>query len=129
MEEKTGKKREIGIKTEEEQIVSVTNSEEQPPIENSNTIPETNVSGPSLDIPAPAPSNPLFNNMAEEDEQPADPEDDSSFWFPSDTPDALNELPDLEVSTNNFFGENNMSELQFPDLNLNFSANDTEGNQ
>ena len=49
---------------------------------------------------------------------------DESFWFPSDTPDALNELPDLDssenkIDSNNFFANNNsMPDLNFPDLKM-----------
>jgi len=58
-----------------------------------------------------------------------DPEESNNdFWFPSDTPDALNELPDLDLSNNdNFFMNNNVSDLQFPDLNIDFGNNNTEG--
>ena len=44
-------------------------------------------------------------------------------------PDALNELPDLEVSNDNFFGDNNMPELNFPDLNFDFGNNDMESDK
>lgn len=73
--------------------------------------------------------NPLFTNniLDNNNNTPVDPEDDNSFWFPSDTPDALNELPDLEISSNDtFFGDNNMPNLNFPDLKLDFGPNDTE---
>ena len=52
---------------------------------------------------------------------------DESFWFPSDTPDALNELPDLDssenkIDSNNFFANNNsMPDLNFPDLKMDSS--------
>ena len=72
--------------------------------------------------------NPLFEGSSLEDETPADPED-SNFWFSSDMPDALNELPDLEVSNDNFFGDNNMPELNFPDLNFDFGNNDMESDK
>ena len=42
-------------------------------------------------------------------------------------PDALNDLPDLEVSNDNFFGNNTtIPDLNFPDLKLDFGSNDTE---
>ena len=42
-------------------------------------------------------------------------------------PDALNELPDLEISSDaTFFGDNNIPDLNFPDLKLDFGPNDTE---
>ena len=122
----------LGIKTEETTIISVTNSEikEEPTKEEPTIVKEEPV------IPEPQPAiqnnplpaeNPLFsNNLSEIEEKPADPEDDNNFWFPSDTPDALNALPDLEVSTDNFFGNNTMPDLNFPDLKIDFGSNDTE---
>ena len=53
-------------------------------------------------------------------------DEDNSFWFSSDMPDALNDLPDLEVAPDNFFGDSNISDLSFPDLKLDFAPNDTE---
>ena len=41
-------------------------------------------------------------------------------------PDALNDLPDLEVSNDNFFGTSDMPELNFPDLKLGFGTSDME---
>ena len=41
-------------------------------------------------------------------------------------PDALNDLPDLEVSTDNFFGSNDIPDLNFPDLKIDFGSNDME---
>lgn len=52
---------------------------------------------------------------------------DGDFWFPSDTPDALNELPDLNISNDDFFANNNVADLEFPDLNMNFPDDDMEG--
>ena len=49
-----------------------------------------------------------------------------NFWFESETPDALNELPDLTVSNDNFFANNNIPDLNFPDLKLNFGSNEEE---
>lgn len=127
----------LGIKTEETKIVSVTSDElkpqEQPKKEElkEETIAITN--NPSLEETPVIPNNPLpdenplfSNNILDNNAAPVDPEDDSSFWFSSDMPDALNELPDLEVSNNSFFGENNMQDLNFPDLKLDFGPNDTE---
>ena len=82
--------------------------------------------------------NPLFssnedlkNDIFVNSSSKVDPEDnDSNFWFASDTPDALNELPDLDISdkegNNTFFGNNQMPNLNFPDLNLNFAPNGEE---
>lgn len=121
----------LGIKTEETKIVSVENKD---PIEEP-TIPTTEIPTPSTQQPEetlqenPLPEeNPLFNNNIKEIENyPADPEDDNNFWFSSDMPDALNELPDLEISNDNFFGNNNsMPDLNFPDLKLDFEQSNTE---
>ena len=133
----------LGIKTEETTIVSVTSDELKPQeqqIEEKEALKEDvkeetpiATSNPFLeDAPVitnnPLPDeNPLFtNNILDNNDTPADPEDDSSFWFSSDMPDALNELPDLEISNDTFFGENNMPDLNFPDLKLDFGPNDTE---
>ena len=82
--------------------------------------------------------NPLFssnedlkNDIFVNSSSKVDPEDnDSNFWFASDTPDALNELPDLDIpdkkDNNTFFGNNQMPNLNFPDLNLNFAPNGEE---
>lgn len=115
----------LGIKTEKTEIISITN-EEKTKIE--EPIKEENVSSEPVISTNPLPNeNPLFsNNIPEIDEKPADPEDDNNFWFPSDMPDALNALPDLEVSNDNFFGNNNMPDLNFPDLKLDFGTSDTE---
>ena len=121
----------LGIKTEETKIVSVENKD---PIEEP-TIPTTEIPTPSTKQPEEqlqenqlSEENPLFNNNIKEIENyPADPEDDNNFWFSSDMPDALNELPDLEISNDNFFGNNNsMPDLNFPDLKLDFEQSNTE---
>ena len=82
--------------------------------------------------------NPLFssnedlkNDIFVNSSSKVDPEDnDSNFWFASDTPDALNELPDLDIpdkkDNNTFFENNQMPNLNFPDLNLNFAPNGEE---
>ena len=132
----------LGIKTKDSTIVSVTNEEPviQPQVEETavqqetEEIPafdfkeETNTTEEPVIQNNPLPlENPLFNNnIGDSNETPADPEDDNSFWFPSDMPDALNDLPDLEVSNNNFFGNGEMPDLNFPDLKLDFGNNDTE---
>lgn len=116
----------LGIKTEETTIVSVT-AEELPKEENKEPVVEAKEEIPTQSLPD---ENPLFsNNLSSMEETPADPEDQADFWFPSDTPDALNELPDLEISNNNtFFGDNAMPDLNFPDLKLDFGPNESEGN-
>ena len=118
----------LGIKPKEEKLITVTN-EQQPTPE-----PQVEAKEETTTASAPVESiNPLFSNTDIEiqKEKTTEPEiDENSFWFPSDTPDALNELPDLEVEKkeddNNFFSNNNMPELNFPDLNLDFGNNDTE---
>lgn len=64
-------------------------------------------------------ANPLFNESSSNNEI------NNDFWFQSDTPDALNELPDLEISNDNFFANNNIADLEFPDLNINFPNNNS----
>lgn len=115
----------LGIKPEETEIVSVVNEEE--PATKENSIDSDTVTS-ELNNPLPD-ENPLFsNNITELNNKTPDPEDDNSFWFPSDMPDALNALPDLEVSNNNFFGNDSISDLNFPDLKIDFGPNDTEEN-
>ena len=124
----------LGIKTKETKIVSF----EEPKI-----APSFEKEKPSED-PATNSGNPLFNsNIAEESNQPKatkeqenhftfpeTPVTNNDFWFSSDTPDALNELPDLDTSKQNPLFENNaspvMPNLNFPDLNLSFAPNDTK---
>ena len=80
--------------------------------------------------------NPLFNNNLANttiDEVMAnnnlnnqnENNDKNDFWFPSEeTPMDLNSLPDIPdlTSNNNFFGDNNFSsDLEFPNLNMNFN--------
>ena len=61
------------------------------------------------------------NNLTNQNEN----NDKNDFWFPSEeTPMDLNSLPDIPVQTsnNNFFGDNNFSsDLEFPNLNMNFN--------
>ena len=117
----------LGIKTEETTIVSVTNEEEkQPELPKAEPAKqETTAEEPSITTNSLPEENPLFsNNLPDLNEQPADPEDDNNFWFPSDMPDALNELPDLEVSNDNFFANNNIPDLNFPDLKINFGPDE-----
>lgn len=115
----------LGIKTEETKIVSVSNQEpisqkELPKIES-----QSEKELPNNPLPT---ENPLFSNNLNtpvSEEEKADPED--NFWFPSDTPDALNELPDLTPNNNNFFANNTIPDLNFPDLKIDFGNNDLEG--
>ena len=69
--------------------------------------------------------DPEFKNAISTMDETA--QDNNNFWFPSDTPDALNELPDLEVpDNNNLFLNNNISDLQFHDLKIDFGTNHSE---
>ena len=107
----------LGIKVQEEEVVSVVDSslKQESPKEDvaKEEVKENNVL-----------ENPLFSDGVIEDKK--DEGIDESFWFPSDTPDALNELPDLDVKdqkmdSNNFFANNNsMPDLIFPDLKVDF---------
>ena len=108
----------LGIKVQEEEVVSVVDSslkQESPKedVAKEEVVKENNVL-----------ENPLFSDGVIEDKK--DEGIDESFWFPSDTPDALNELPDLDVKdqkmdSNNFFANNNsMPDLNFPDLKVDF---------
>ena len=126
----------LGIKTEETKIVTVSNEPEQQP------APEPIKEEPKEEIKSSPMENPLFSdnlentiNLSIDPEfqnalnsvNTIDPEENNDFWFPSDTPDALNALPDLEISNDNLFLNNNISDLQFPDLNIDFGNNDSEG--
>lgn len=121
----------LGIKTREEKIVSV---EEEEKAETSKNV-EEKIEETLPPVEQPQVENPLFSNNfsvptienVPEETAPAEDENlESNFWFSSDTPDALNELPDLEVSNNNFFTNNNMPDLGFPDLKINFDNNNVE---
>lgn len=111
----------LGIKTEETKIVSVSNPipVEEKVVPKKEPQPEKEIKHNPLPL-----ENPLFNNNLSSNNLSEEPED--SFWFPSDTPDALNELPDLAVSNNTFFANNNIPDLNFPDLKLDFGNGDLE---
>lgn len=119
----------LGVKTEETKVVSVIQEDapisqkELPKIEKTDNEPKVS----PISFPT---ENPLFNNTLEETTintpQEEEKEEDNSFWFPSDTPDALNELPDLNVTNDNFFNGNTIPNLNFPDLKLDFGNNDSE---
>lgn len=122
----------LGIKQKEEQIISVTNEIKEQLQEENNSKEEEKIFVPS--------ENPLFNNDnnsdKKENETITEPssDDENNFWFPSDTPDALNELPDLEIpnnvdNSNNFFANNNMPDLNFPDLKIDFGNTNTEAGE
>lgn len=144
----------LGIKIEESTLVTITNDEKEndtkieeiqiEPVEINPFIETT----PEVEMPViqeftettepveepeafefklpnnPLPAeNPLFSNTPEV--SAVDPEDDNNFWFPSDMPDALNDLPDLDVPNDNFFGNGDIPDLNFPDLKIDFGT-DTE---
>lgn len=113
----------LGIKTEETKIVSVTNEAPISQKELPKLEPNIEETVPRNPLPA---ENPLFSNNIPVVESEIPIEEENSFWFPSDTPDALNELPDLNVSSNNFFVNTTMPDLNFPDLKVDFGTNDSE---
>ena len=138
----------LGIKVKDTKVVSVSsdNKVKEKDIFSSkeenkeDAVASENVVQPVLEKKESTSSfeNPLFssnenlkNDIFVNSSSKVDPEDnDSNFWFASDTPDALNELPDLDISdkegNNTFFGNNQMPNLNFPNLNLNFAPNGEE---
>ena len=135
----------LGIKTKETKIVSFEEKIPTPIQPKEEVKKEEKIEAPSL----PKIENPLFSSnistssetpkveekKVEEKKENEDkfkfPENtntNNDFWFSSDTPDALKELPDLDVSENKgTFGNNFTPTLDFPDLNLNFGPNSKEG--
>ena len=130
----------LGIKTKETKIVSFEEKTPTPIQPKEEVKKEEKIETPSL----PKIENPLFSSnistssetpKVEEKKENEDkfkfPENtntNNDFWFSSDTPDALKELPDLDVSENKgIFGNNFTPTLDFPDLNLNFGPNSKEG--
>ncbi len=130
----------LGIKTKETKIVSFEEKTPTPIQPKEEVKKEEKIEAPSL----PKIENPLFSSnistssetpKVEEKKENEDkfkfPENtntNNDFWFSSDTPDALKELPDLDVSENKgTFGNNFTPTLDFPDLNLNFGPNSKEG--
>ena len=136
----------LGIRPKEEKIISITN--EQPvnndQLEHKNNDQLEHKNNDQLEHKIEEqekkeeiPENPLFSsekniestNSQEVSASKGEDVEENSFWFPSDTPDALNELPDLETSNNsndNFFANNEIPNLDFPDLKIDFGSNDTE---
>lgn len=130
----------LGIKTKETKIVSFEEKTPTPIQPKEEVKKEEKIEAPSL----PKIENPLFSSnistssetpKVEEKKENEDkfkfPENtntNNDFWFSSDTPDALKELPDLDISENKgTFGNNFTPTLDFPDLNLNFGPNSKEG--
>lgn len=130
----------LGIKTKETKIVSFEEKTPTPIQPKEEVKKEEKIEATSL----PKIENPLFSSnistssetpKVEEKKENEDkfkfPENtntNNDFWFSSDTPDALKELPDLDVSENKgTFGNNFTPTLEFPDLNLNFGPNSKEG--
>ena len=131
----------LGIKTKDSKIVSFEEKNPSPIPAKEEVRQENKIT----EKPLPKVENPLFsNNISASMEQPkvdaATSEDkfkfpennntNNDFWFSSDTPDALKELPDLDVSENkDLFANNFTPSLEFPDLNLNFGPNSKEENE
>lgn len=130
----------LGIKTKETKIVSFEEKTPTPTQPKEEVKKEEKIEAPSL----PKIENPLFSSnistssetpKVEEKKENEDkfkfPENtntNNDFWFSSDTPDALKELPDLDVSEKkDIFGNNFTPTLDFPDLNLDFGPNSKEG--
>ncbi len=118
----------LGIKPTETKVVSIENNKQpttNPFLTTSETATTLNITEDSL------PENPLFNNEVKAEEQKTEPipanQEQDNFWFPSDTPDALNELPDLAIANDDFFANNNMPDLNFPDLKIDFGNSESEG--
>lgn len=119
----------LGIKAKEEVVSVIQNTEdvkkEEQNAVTSNDIVDTPVQETEKTTSDNVVENPLFSDgdvgLSHDDVI------DESFWFPSDTPDALNELPDLDssenkIDSNNFFANNNsMPDLNFPDLKMDSS--------
>lgn len=130
----------LGIKTKESKVVSFEEKTTTSVPEKEERKSETKV----MEQPLPKVENPLFsnnvsNNLERSKEEKSSAEDkfkfpennstNNDFWFSSDTPDALKELPDLDVPANkDVFGNNFTPSLDFPDLNLNFGPNSKEEN-
>ena len=111
----------LGIKPSDEKVVSVTDDSSS--VDSESIFPvEEKKEEVKEEI------NPLFNNDVSitTTEQAVNNvvsnEDNGDFWFPSETPDALEELPDLDVkpeaNSDNFFANNAIPDLNFPDLKL-----------
>ena len=131
----------LGIKTKDSKIVSFEEKNPSPIPAKEEVRQENKIT----EKPLPKVENPLFSNdISTSMEQPkvdvATSEDkfkfpennntNNDFWFSSDTPDALKELPDLDVSENkDLFANNFTPSLDFPDLNLNFGPNSKEENE
>lgn len=106
----------LGIKVKNDTIVNVENKieEEVPKEENA----------PSKVMPI----NPLFNNTIDELEQNKTDNLEHNFWFDTDSPSPLNDLPDLTSSSNtNFFESNDLPNLNFPDLKVDFNSSKEDG--
>ncbi len=128
----------LGIKPKEDSVVSVSQEDVVQNVDKEvPTLQEVSQSS-SAAVNTDVPVNPMFRNDIVDtgnnntESTNSNLSMDSNFWFPSETPDALNELPDLDVSndssnSNNFFANNSISDLSFPDLKVDFGNNDMEG--
>ena len=128
----------LGIKVKEDTVVSVVSDDVQSV--SSDKGVDTNVNNTEV-VSSSSNDSLVENNSVEninpmfQDDSQVSVEDSSNalgdnFWFPSETPDALNELPDLKsdqpVDSNNFFANNSMPDLNFPDLKVDFGQGNTE---
>ena len=128
----------LGIKVKEDTVVSVVSDDVQSVSSDKKVDTNVNntevVSSSSNDSLVDSNSVETINPMFQDDSQVSVEESSNAlgdnFWFPSETPDALNELPDLKneqpIDSNNFFANNSMPDLNFPDLKVDFGQNDTE---
>ena len=118
-------------KVKEKDIFSSKEENKEDVVASEQPVLEKKKSTSSFENPLFSSNEDLKNDIFVNSSSKVDPEDnDSNFWFASDTPDALNELPDLDIpdkeDNNTFFGNNQMPNLNFPNLNLNFAPNGEE---
>lgn len=118
-------------KVKEKDIFSSKEENKEGAVASEQPVLEKKESTSSFENPLFSSNEDLKNDIFVNSSSKVDPEDnDSNFWFASDTPDALNELPDLDIpdkeDNNTFFGNNQMPNLNFPNLNLNFAPNGEE---
>lgn len=129
----------LGIKAKEDTVVSVVSDDvKSVPLDKENisnkdanvVVESNNVSLDSNGNSENESINPMFQSVSQSEANDSNSTLGDNFWFPSETPDALNELPDLNVSqnidSNNFFANNSMPDLNFPDLKVDFGHGNSE---
>ena len=129
----------LGIKVKEDTVVSVVSDDvKSVPLDKENisnkdanvVVESNNVSLDSNGNSENESINPMFQSVSQSEANDSNSTLGDNFWFPSETPDALNELPDLNVSqnidSNNFFANNSMPDLNFPDLKVDFGHGNSE---